>query len=447
MIERKSISGISHTLGQYMTNKNLAFTLLDGINFSDCVVIEPSFGTGNFIDALLKKGVNDIIGCELDPNLFFQANYNFEKHNVNFYDFELKTNKKIIFVGNPPFRTPALSLRTHSNFIKDLCKKYEIKGMREEAVFFFLKCLFHLEENIAGGEIHFILPKTILTNNSKFYKRFQELLNHKFKILSTKDVSSEEFDSASLDMVFISLEYVGNNTVKHIYFNDDYWNYKEMFKRTYLGSVPCESIFLSCRGEDKNAFQQRLIKLCACEKEQLDTFLRFNGMAHLKVLNGENENLIKSKLEIIWNYLEEIRELKIEEDLMNCDNYKPIQHRKEIRYYFRLPKLKKASFVYEINPNPCESFYFTGNPSKSSTDYFGFCEYDVTRNSSPGACRTIPINVQENLQPEFKEWLGNNDVFDLILKVSKSKWYKNMKNKFNRFYFGVPKDLLLLKND
>jgi hypothetical protein len=160
-------------------------------------------------------------------------------------------------------------------------------------------------------------------------------------------------------------------------------------------------------------------------------------------------------LEVIWSYLEEVRK-KIGDsftvDLSNLDNYKPINHRHEIRYYFRNVKLKKMSFVYEINPNPTKSFYFTGNPSKSSTDYFGYCNYDITRNSSPGACRTIPIEgLEDNLTDEFKEWwdgqeLGSyENIFNMFVKVSKSQWYKNMKKKFNRFYFGVPKDLLKLK--
>ena len=105
-------------------------------------------------------------------------------------------------------------------------------------------------------------------------------------------------------------------------------------------------------------------------------------------------------------------------------------------------------FVYEINPNPTKSFYFTGNPSKSSTDYFGYCDYDITRNSSPGACRTIPIeNLEDNLTQEFKRWWGKKElgsfenIFKLFITVSKSDWYKKMKKKYNRFYFGLPHDL------
>ena len=122
-----------------------------------------------------------------------------------------------------------------------------------------------------------------------------------------------------------------------------------------------------------------------------------------------------------------------------------------MRYYLRCNDFKKLSFVYEINPKPCESFYFTGNPSKTSTDYYGYCSYDITRNSSPGACRTIPIEkVEDNLTDEFKIWWDNNftnvpynKIFDYITTTYKSNWYKEFKKKNHRFYFGFPKNYLI----
>ena len=253
-------------------------------------------------------------------------------------------------------------------------------------------------------------------------------------------------------MVFISLDYVKVEK-SHILFNsqEEYWDYTKIFKRTYLGSVPCESIFLSSRNENIEEFQSRLLRLYNCDYTELDSNLRHLGLAHLKVLNGYNIDLKNKKLNVIWNYLEDIRKKHSDSfihELNNIENIKPINHRNEIRYYFRSKILKKMNFVYEINPNPQSSFYFTGNPSRSSTDYFGYCNYDITRNSSPGACRTIPIkDLENNLTDEFKIWWKDNelgdykDIFDLFIKTSKSKWYKNMKKTYDRFYFGIPKDL------
>jgi len=455
MIENKSINGKSYFLGQYMTPIEITNKLVEKINiYENTVYIEPSYGTANFIKSLKTKGIelSNIVGCELDKDLYEQSvDLPFQKYNVNFYDWDFNTDHKIIFFGNPPFRTPAVSLQTHKSFIKNLCKKNKVKGIREEAVFFLLRCLEIIENNGKNGEIHFILPKTILTNNSKFYKNFQNLIQEKFEVISSVEIPDNVFESASLNMVFLQLKYKESTPSNLFLEQDDYWNYYNIFKRTYLGSVPCESIFLSCKDETINDFKNRLLRVYRSNFEELDGNLRHNNLAHLNVLNGDNTELKNKKLEVIWSYLEDIRtKLKDSfiEDLNNLENYKPINHRNQNRFYFRNKKLKKMNFVYEINPNPQKSFYFTGNPSKSSTDYFGFCEYDITRNSSPGACRTIPIeNLEENLTEVFKNWwnkqnLGNyQNLFEIFIKTSKSTWYKNMKKKYNRFYFGIPKDL------
>lgn len=449
MIEQKSISEKYKFLGQYMTPQSLCEELISGIDLLDSTIVEPSFGTGNFVKALSNKGyIDNVYGFDIDSLMFEKKEFGSNFKNINFYDVDFKSDNKIIFIGNPPFRTPALSLTTHKSIIKNLCKKFKLKGIREEAVFFILKTIDIIETNGKGGEIHYILPKNIMTNNSKFFIRFQEIIKEKFDLLSMIDISADYFENVNLDMVFISLRY-NNKIINHAKEIKDYYDFNDIFKRTYLGSVPCESIFLSVKNEPIGNFKTRLIKLYNCEKEDLFESLKYKENTHLKVLNSGNEELINKKLSVIWDYLTEIKDKygdEFIEELNNDDNYKEINHRHEIRFYFRCPKLKKLSFVYEINPNPCKSFYFTGNPSKKSTDYFGYCEYDITRNSSPGACRTIPIDgLENNLNDEFKEWWDTNikqpyeKIFELFFLVSKSNWYKEMKNKYNRFYFSIPK--------
>ena len=99
-------------------------------------------------------------------------------------------------------------------------------------------------------------------------------------------------------------------------------------------------------------------------------------------------------------YVKVIQRRNIIEHFENDDYYKPIKNRgKEDHWYFRDDSLKNVKeFVYQINPNPCKSFYFSGNPSSNSGDYFGFCDYDVNRNVSPGAARCVPVdNLEDNL--------------------------------------------------
>jgi hypothetical protein len=458
MIEQKSIGTIDKFLGQFMTPEHITndiFNNIDGLR-KDCIFVEPSFGTGNFIKSFISNGVpiSQIVGIEIDKNLFNSFNLKSDNFfNINYYDFNYVFDSYIHFIGNVPFRTPALSLQSHSSEIKRLTKKYRVVGIREEAVFFILKSIELIEQSKMGGRISFIIPKTLLTNNSKFFKTFHKLINEKFSIIKIQDLPKNIFDGASLDTCLLDIEY-NTSTVSSILSNtDEYWDFNKIFKRTYLGSVPCESIFLSAPDETKFEFKNRLMRLFSEPLDNLDFNLRHNGLAHLKVLNGNNTNLINKKLEIIASYINEIKG-KIPNFIEYLDDiqyYKDINHRNSSRFYYRNRILKKMSFVYEINPNPCKSFYFTGNPASTSTDYFGYCDYDITRNSSPGACRTIPIDgLAENLTDEFKEWWKLNVdreyefIFDLFMKTHKSKWYAEMKSKYKRFYYGIPMDLSLL---
>jgi DNA repair protein RadC len=132
---------------------------------------------------------SQIIGIEIDDNLFNKFDLNINSTlNINYYDFNIESTSYLHFIGNVPFRTPAVSLRTHPLEIKRLCKKYRVSGIREEAVFFILKTLELIENSNKGGRISFIIPKNILTNNSKFFKTFHQILHEKFKVLQIIDL-------------------------------------------------------------------------------------------------------------------------------------------------------------------------------------------------------------------------------------------------------------------
>jgi len=225
--------------------------------------------------------------------------------------------------------------------------------------------------------------------------------------------------------------------------------FQQIFEKTYLGSVPAESFLLSVSGETKEQFRDRLVKIFSKDTTpaSLKGDLSYKGKYHLKVLSSNSTDKVDAKLQVIANYVNEVKE-KVNLDIFkDLANYQVIQQRKELRYYFRHKDIKQCSFVYEINPNPQPSFYFTSNPSAGSTDYFGYCEFDITRNSSPGCCRTVPLeNASNNIKDEFKKyWKDATDdlpidlVFSYIQYVSKSDWYKKQKKLRKRFYFCLPK--------
>jgi hypothetical protein len=234
--------------------------------------------------------------------------------------------------------------------------------------------------------------------------------------------------------------------------------FQQIFKKTYLGSVPAESFLISSPGESQKEFKDRLVRIFSnpVTASSLATDLTHDKKFHLKILSSKDPIKVQSKLEQIADYINEVKKVVKDLSIFADDkNYKPIQQRKVTRFYFRNVALRKCSFVYELNPNPQPSFYFTSNPSSGSTDYFGYCEYDITRNSSPGCCRTVPLkDIAANLTDEFKVYWNdateNEDgislpyefVFSYIKYVSAQPWYKQQKQIRKRFYFCLPKQFM-----
>ena len=483
MIERKNVQSRKYVWGQFFTPVPVCKKMVSGINFGDSLVIEPSFGTGNFLKEM--HGIpNEKIGIEIDPDLFRKYHDDTVKLvNMDFYDFDIKTNKKLIFIGNPPYRTPAYSLGTHKKFVLNLMKKYGLAGIREEAVFFIVHTIDIILRNGGNGEIYYIVPKSLLKNNSKFFDRFKRFLKDTCTFLNIFSINGTDFDDVTQDLVCLSLKVKsvtntihggifgdafvrGQDTVvvdgktesldKYLCLdNDDVIPFQKIFKKTYLGSVPCESILMSVAGEPVEHFRSRLCKIISDKNitiNKLYDLLQYNGRRYLKIFdNSFDSDIVQDKLKIILSYVQNMQSKEdIITDFWNRDNYKPIMGRDMSHYYFRCAKLKKQSnFVYELNPNPCPSFYFTGNPSHSSTDYFGFCEYDCNRNMSPGANRTVPVDgIEDNLTDYFKEWWLRHtnepfsNVFDYIIYISKTQWYRQMKKNNKRFYFAIPIDFV-----
>lgn len=473
MLEEKNIQSKKYQLGQFFTPVDMVNEILSQIEIDADVIIEPSFGGCGFIEPLVKKfPTKKVVGVELDEEWFLKGKERFpnlELHHSNFYDIAPKLvydTKKVAFVGNVPFRSPAYSLTTHPVYVKKLSHKYEVTGIKEEAVFFIIQTADIMISNHYEGGIHYIIPKSLITNDSKFYKQFKLFLKKYFTIISVLDVDPTKFDNVGQGLIILSMKMTGDSSnyfINHngneelvdsvIQLENPDLPFQKIFKKTYLGSVPAESFLLSVQGETKENFKDRLVKIFKNEvtAASLKTDLMADKKYHLKVLSSKDNNKVDAKLSQISEYINNIKlkvsDLSIFEDLKNYAN---IQHRKGTRFYFRHNSLKKCGFVYEINPGPQPSFYFTSNPSAGSTDYFGYCDYDITRTSSPGCCRTIPLKgVEDNLTDDFKKYWdsGTNNlpyvfVFNYIKYVAESLWYKEQKHLRKRFYFCIPKQFM-----
>ena len=470
MLEEKNIQSKKHQLGQFFTPVDMVQEILKQIIVDSDVIVEPSFGGCGFIEPLIESYPNKkIVGVELDKEWFDLGKTRFpdlDLYHKNFYDIDQELvfdTKKVSFVGNVPFRSPAYSLTTHQKYVKDLAHRYEVTGIREEAVFFIIKTADIMIRNQYEGGIHYIIPKSLITNDSKFYKQFKTFIKKHFTIVSVFDVDPSKFDNVAQGLIVLSIKTGGNATnymVKHngvdepvdsvIQLVSQDIPFHDIFKKTYLGSVPAESFLLSSPEETADEFRKRLVKIFSKKAtiESLKKDLQHKGKYNLKILSSKDTRKIDDKLAQIVEYIDSIKsiikDLKIFDDPAN---YVSIQHRKESRFYFRNHELKKCKFVYELNPNPQPSFYFTSNPSDGSTDYFGYCEYDISRNSSPGCCRTVPLNgIEDNLTDNFKIYWDKETgklpymfVFSYIKHISSTQWYRDQKKLRRRFYFCLPR--------
>src|SRR3989338_1004229 len=86
-------------LGQFFTKETIVEKLVDLLlkykNYAKSIkVLEPSFGTGNFIKVLNKRGFHNIDGCEIDEE--------FTKNPKDFFDYPT-AHKYDLIIGNPPF--------------------------------------------------------------------------------------------------------------------------------------------------------------------------------------------------------------------------------------------------------------------------------------------------------------------------------------------------------
>lgn len=173
-------------LGQYFTKidivNKLTNLLFAYINFDkDMAILEPSFGTCNFIKVLEQKGFTNIDGYEIDNEL--------TNNPSDFFDVPLE-NKYDLIIGNPPFTKYNLndSYYRPQTYFKNELKPWEylpLKEARTEKLrvenAFIYKCLKHLNYK-DDSTIGFVLPISFFIKNknislkTELAKRFRTLI-------------------------------------------------------------------------------------------------------------------------------------------------------------------------------------------------------------------------------------------------------------------------------
>ncbi len=167
-------------LGQFFTKESVIEKLLD-ILFeykhykNNIKILEPSFGTGNFIKVLNRRGFYNIDGCEIDEILANTPEDFFE------YPIEKKYD---LLIGNPPFTK--YNIKESYYYAKDYssssCSPSEyllskILNREKEKIenIFILKSLKHLKDK--NSTIAFILPVSFFIKNRNKSIKKELLIN------------------------------------------------------------------------------------------------------------------------------------------------------------------------------------------------------------------------------------------------------------------------------
>ncbi|MBU3924493.1 Eco57I restriction-modification methylase domain-containing protein [Patescibacteria group bacterium] len=170
-------------LGQYFTKIEIVRDLVNLVflnkHYKNSIkILEPSFGTGNFIKALKEKKFSDIEGCEIDEYL--------TKNPSDFFNMPFEKKYDLI-IGNPPFSKYNLK-ESYFNINEHLklnalssvyLTKKELKKDKEKIEnIFLLKSLKHLQGN--DSSIGFVLPISFFIKN-----RNKSIKNELLKYFST----------------------------------------------------------------------------------------------------------------------------------------------------------------------------------------------------------------------------------------------------------------------
>ncbi len=88
----------------YPTPNEVIFQMLEGVNITDKVILEPSAGKGNIIDYLNDNGAKEVLFCELNEDLAHISSQKARFLKADFLELESSDISHVdLIVMNPPF--------------------------------------------------------------------------------------------------------------------------------------------------------------------------------------------------------------------------------------------------------------------------------------------------------------------------------------------------------
>jgi len=172
--------------GQFFTPPEVANFIVDFVvssfNTKPQLAVDPACGDGIFLKALIERGINNIIGIEVDKNVLSEIPEDvkrkskiLERDGLSFLGDEVE-GKADIVVGNPPF-----SAKYGRITDTEILSRFELgRGRKSQAIeILFLERFLQLASK--SGVIGIILPSGIFSNLPLRYVR--EFVSHSTAIL------------------------------------------------------------------------------------------------------------------------------------------------------------------------------------------------------------------------------------------------------------------------
>jgi len=194
--------------GQYMTPYDVIDSALDIKNNKKINILEPSCGTGQFLDKIKEKYPKaKITGIEIDGELYTILKNKYNDMNIINCDFlEYKfTDTYDMILGNPPYFEFSLS--------KELKKQYNnvISGRVNIYTLFIKKCIDLLKPK---GILTFVIPTSLLT--SKYFENIRKYIVLHCNITRIDILNSDNFQDALQQTMIFSLEKLEEGSVNNM---------------------------------------------------------------------------------------------------------------------------------------------------------------------------------------------------------------------------------------
>ena len=194
-------------------------------------ILEPSFGTGQFIDVMIelakvKKIKTSISGVELYDELFklVKNKYNKQKNITLFNsDFLNWKNEKLydLIVGNPPYFELTISKEQKEEYKEIVSGRVNIYSL------FIYKCINLLKPN---GKLIFVIPTSLLS--SKYFEKLRYYIHKSCIIDDIIILGSKDFKDALQSTMIFKISKLSETNLTNLTNN----NYVVKFSNTIIFS-------------------------------------------------------------------------------------------------------------------------------------------------------------------------------------------------------------------